>query len=720
MTVSLSNRLPEIADRIEEEPDFLNKLATAMSQVSHGRAIATSFRLAAIPQLQQCLQTMHHTLARKHIVRFIYHIHWSLQHRGHAANKAVAQRAKTQFRAAAEKLQKARSSLRAQSVEGAKRELMHEHLVSLLDAADGTRQTAISVRVPVDRAQRVPLGVQNIEAVLSGEADGLHGLDVEQRGGLAQLEDKSGPEPSSLEEDMSDPFCALAGSASQLTTLPEFFAPAPMDTLALRDASRSHTLFYRIRNSAAGQRHTMPLALGSGRSLRKRDLIVSVHHALFEDSETAGSHLKPIVSGVGRGSELNILTEFEHASHDLLEHAMLWDVDTVGYSFVGVTEKVYRDVLLQLCRLGAYPDCDRVLEIPALASAGRTALEYLASRGFVKLVHRAASSSNLSSGTLSWQLTAFGVTQMVTCQTYSNPRMLFNVRFDIPLCERSRWELVAQLLEEGWCPLVGRHAKLPAYAVADVEGVRQFVMKPSTYKAYFVCLLAAELLHAGGYESIEHGETSAYYQRMLRDCGIMQLPALADIAGPGPVHALEEDVEYFVEAPAMALEDEPATELAADALDDGYSTDGGDDWGDVDLASIMPTAGLPSSLNFSEGVFAFTLKAKRGARGYELAWQCNCPFHKRSSVPLSGCKKAIGFRATDTTFNAVSSAVLRRLKYWASQAPFFDRQWKHIRSHPPVLEELPHEAASHASLNAPLVVLSDGELEKQEDPGTFT
>ena len=75
VTVSLSNRLPEIADRIEEEPDFLNKLATAMTHVSHARAIATSFRLAAIPHLQQCLQTMHHTLARKHLVRFMYHIH---------------------------------------------------------------------------------------------------------------------------------------------------------------------------------------------------------------------------------------------------------------------------------------------------------------------------------------------------------------------------------------------------------------------------------------------------------------------------------------------------------------------------------------------------------------------------------------------------------------------------------------------------------------------
>ena len=50
------------------------------------------------------------------------------------------------------------------------------------------------------------------------------------------------------------------------------------------------------------------------------------------------------------------------------------------------------------------------------------------------------------------------------------------------------------------------------------------------------------------------------------------------------------------------------------------------------------------------------------------AWECGCPFHKKSSVPVTACTKTAMFQASDEDWDAESRKTLQALRAWAVQA----------------------------------------------------
>lgn len=87
------------------------------------------------------------------------------------------------------------------------------------------------------------------------------------------------------------------------------------------------------------------------------------------------------------------------------------------------------------------------------------------------------------------------------------------------------------------------------------------------------------------------------------------------------------------------------------------------------LQSQTSLLGHRAYRTFQWGCFRFT--PKFDSQNNPIAWEADCPFHRKSSS--SGCRKTQAFHD-----EATSARVLNLLMQWCVAAPNHDRQWKHL------------------------------------------
>ena len=124
----------------------------------------------------------------------------------------------------------------------------------------------------------------------------------------------------------------------------------------------------------------------------------------------------------------------------------------------------------------------------------------------------------------------------------------------------------------------------------------------------------------------------------------------------------------------------------------------------------------PQTENFDWGAFRFTLRKKKGLQD-AWAWQCRCPFHRRSAV--TECKKEMTVPKGD--WEAQSMNTLLTLKHWANQAKNFGRQRYHkgttlIIGQHPVAEFIEAQMIEEGPRSRPL---TDDALDENEDTNLF-
>ena len=89
----------------------------------------------------------------------------------------------------------------------------------------------------------------------------------------------------------------------------------------------------------------------------------------------------------------------------------------------------------------------------------------------------------------------------------------------------------------------------------------------------------------------------------------------------------------------------------------------------------------PSVFNHNWGAFRFTLKALRSSTGRPgFAWQCACRYHRKND--RTGCNKSIAVPGGPEEWEAQSSKVLQRLRFWATRARDFHVQRHHVAYDP--------------------------------------
>ena len=100
-----------------------------------------------------------------------------------------------------------------------------------------------------------------------------------------------------------------------------------------------------------------------------------------------------------------------------------------------------------------------------------------------------------------------------------------------------------------------------------------------------------------------------------------------------------------------------------------------------DMVPVAARIRDPSVLNHNWGAFRFTLKALRSSTGHPgFAWQCACRYHRKND--RTGCKKSIAVPGGPEEWEAQSSKVLQRLRFWATRACDFHFQRHHVAFDP--------------------------------------
>ena len=183
--------------------------------------------------------------------------------------------------------------------------------------------------------------------------------------------------------------------------------------------------------------------------------------------------------------------------------------------------------------------------------------------------------------------------------------------------------------------------------------------------------------------------------------------------GPGlplPPHALADDAEAMPEELAddiveeAAREEEVAEEERVAREERALADERANR---ASAERVADALRHPAALNFNWGPFAFTAKVlrRRGRQrgssgaaaaqpldllGTTLAWQCRCPFHRKSQA--TGCKKTLTVQAsTASAWEAQSDLVQRALKLWASRAPEYELQVHHVAWDPDLSSAPPDE-----------------------------
>ena len=345
-----------------------------------------------------------------------------------------------------------------------------------------------------------------------------------------------------------------------------------------------------------------------------------------------------------------------------------------------------------------------------------------------------------------WSFTELGTKELTSCLRLSAPSRVFQLREGIPLQDKTTYELMMSLQEEGWewqrwvppskrtrrMAIMGR--TFDAYC-RDGQKVWYSTDVPSN--SYMAVLLQAENFFDMGLPAIEHGREESCYKAILRGDIQSQLAQLADLPaeidaladGPanGPadvpvadvgVSQAQEDAGENVDALFAADENDiepsdqdndslledlqecmrdfdepmPPSPAGREAPELVESNDELRDEGDALPGPARgpqrePAPAAADALDVEGGFFGFfRVTAKRpgsSGGGRYGGLQATCPFHKKNEK--TGCKR---FLALEDGSESTKQDTMRRLAWWCTMAPDFNRQRLHL-SAPLPLESCP-------------------------------
>ena len=354
-----------------------------------------------------------------------------------------------------------------------------------------------------------------------------------------------------------------------------------------------------------------------------------------------------------------------------------------------------------------------------------------------------------------WYFTDLGARELCSCSALSRPSRVFRVREELPLADRSTFELLLALTDEHWewqrwVPTSKRTRRMAAAGQTFdpyTRGSRKvFYSGESPSHSYLLLLLKAEEYFDDGLPAIQHGREEACYKAILKGDFQSMMPQLQDLppeiealeeAAPEPVGGIGDVLQELaagdpagpVGEEAAALDDEAGDDILAElerlmeddqvdvpvqaAVDPPSNDELSSDSGaaepapaaghrqrrrrDRDRPEPIAAAAADAGPLLENGFFGhFRLTVKRAGQGGKFGGvQATCVYHKKSES--TGCKR---FLSLESATEEAKDKSLRRLAWWCTMAPDFDRQRKHL------VAPLPFESCPPWSyLNAKVAVM---------------
>ena len=293
------------------------------------------------------------------------------------------------------------------------------------------------------------------------------------------------------------------------------------DSCLLGDSGRCY--FSIVRKSYSNIR-TVPVPPAAGLKMGADDIGVAVHTKRGRiDADSNWISMQPsalannpvmILSRLGK-------SVVEHAEDTFLK----WSVRRrLSYNLDGLgTDRDFIDVVSKMVAACALPGAQHSFVLEGMDNQGacRQALDKLESSSLVTLLDEGQGSSQ-------WQFTKLGVEKLTPIRVAHSPQPALQLRVGLPLADRTGYELMAMLEQQGWVWGLNAKNKKPApYVMPDGEKLfyTSGLILP---RMYAHCLLISLDLHAKGVTHIEHGCTPKYYKRLLTGCGSPSALPIAD------------------------------------------------------------------------------------------------------------------------------------------------------------------------------------------------
>lgn len=356
----------------------------------------------------------------------------------------------------------------------------------------------------------------------------------------------------------------------------------------------SQRVYFSVVRKSYTRSRLVPTPAAASAKMSPDDMCVAVHEMSVEEATLPVVSVHPSVIA---GDPVMVLTRRgEDATQSPGGNFLRWDIGAgVLFSFkrIGFDPDI-ADVTTKLVTTRALPGCRFPLVVQhshPQSHAERAALEKLEFLGFATIV------SDEGDSTL-WEMTEFGVQQLPPLRQMCSPRPALALRANLPLADRSSFELVVMLEEAGWQykPKV-RARRLQGYCWPEGEKVfttTGLILPP----LYAQCLLQASMLHASGVASIEPCQRASCYKRLLDghvDSTGLRASSLQAELDPLEDHTTNPEGIDSEKCQDDGVDDDPDhSDDDDEGDDDNYDKDDGDCGHIEDDASLAPVT-LPQS-----------------------------------------------------------------------------------------------------------------------------
>ena len=681
--ISLARRLPRLEANLAQRPEILQELLKCFDRTRHVKSIPELLGISSHPCLymEGCefkgQATNPSAKRRDHLVRKLNYIIYRADVEGQFHDTKEQQKQHEQ----------AQERKRKQAAR-----ILPEATPALPACVGSVIQTAALQHLQTrygSREERLTLfSVPTASGVMSRETP------LESR--LSRIRPVTGTGAAiAIDVDVEDDFSAAAGVDDEL--------------------------FFSIVKTNPGAWHIVQTSRAAASKLGKYDLCIA-RHAVVGGSSLERCPLvctKAMKSPSG-GAPTSILEGLRELPVDVLRSGLLkWASSSSlrytieGWSSVCASQHAVADVVTKLVNCKALPGCAALQAFPAddLDDDETDIIVELFEHDFVDVSRTDGPDSDSPELV---RLEKKALAHLSYCCELSSPTPALAVRDELPIEDRTAYELMMELENQGWewslLPSKDEDREALDYKPTSTEKV-WYTSGVSAHQEYLLCLLQAGTLWAKGITRIPHGAAQSVYRNLLAGKNAPRRLALeCDVdlgprskcsrrrgagrgsgsgrgraGGTGVAEALVDADHSDAESETFDLEWHLEQELEAGEGEEGEEFRPAEEEpaaAEEEACAAAPEPFVPSD-NFTWGAFRFTRKPAKPPKSRTDTWQVLCPFHRKSKK--TGCVKTLDLQSQAA---AAEQDVLNCLKKWACEAKDHDSQWSHVFFCEPVLPAL--------------------------------
>lgn len=463
-------------------------------------------------------------------------------------------------------------------------------------------------------------------------------------------------------------------------------------SLACRNSGEASTnnVFFRVIAPKAASAKVLKVIKPQQRQLHRHDICLTFHEH-YQDADATMVSIAPRSSG--RQTPLALVSAAESNLELLGKELQVWSRAKGTNWLLPSSPTLDNDCLEKIIQAGAFPNSEKFFGLPAHSDSELSELQLLAAEGDLFQLE--------SRGDLTrWQMTEKGLANLSLVHRLVSPKLLFELRDNVPKTDWSSWELLKAMTDGGWMVKHApssrekRKALLPYQGGSDEKVYYLPGVNMRHAHSYCLCLFKREELDGdAGALQVFHLQKPKYYERILagRSNGALPLENIVEAGAlmcdmedenQEPLPAIEDQGDEILSQPASLQSlhsgDSSASSLVASDSDIDQEDNSEIVPDETDLAASHSQEAIEKIPRLRQqhpesdrhwGPFLLTFSPFDGARSFGR-WQGTCKYHAKNSK--TWCTKTITVKTEGDMENCKHV-----IQYWLIQATAFSSKSDH-------------------------------------------